>query len=57
MKKGNTYCKGKKETQEPKQKISEESIQKIKEKNKGRLPPNTTKISIDGNIYISMTEA
>jgi hypothetical protein len=36
---------------------SEESIQKIKEKNKGRLPPNTTKISIDGNIYISMTEA
>jgi group I intron endonuclease len=36
---------------------SEESIQKIKEKNKGRLPPNTTKISIDGIIYISMTEA
>jgi group I intron endonuclease len=36
---------------------SEDSIQKIKEKNKGRLPPNTIKISIDGNIYISMTEA
>ena len=27
------------------------------EKNKGRLPPNTIKISIDGNIYISITEA
>ena len=36
---------------------SEETIQKIKEKSKGRLPPNTIEISIDGNIYISMTEA
>ena len=36
---------------------SEETILKIKEKNKGRLPPNTIKISIDGNIYISITEA
>jgi len=36
---------------------SEETIEKIKEKNKGRLPPNTIKISIDGNIYISITEA
>jgi hypothetical protein len=36
---------------------SEETIQKIKEKNKGRLPPNTITISIDGKIYISMTEA
>jgi len=34
-----------------------ETIQKIKEKSKGRLPPNTIKISIDGNIYISITEA
>ena len=36
---------------------SEETIQKIKEKGKGRLPPNIIKILIDGNIYISMTEA
>ena len=36
---------------------SEETILKIKEKSKGRLPPNTIKISIDGNIYISITEA
>jgi group I intron endonuclease len=36
---------------------SEETIQKIKEKSKGRLPPNTIKISIDGKIYISITEA
>jgi group I intron endonuclease len=36
---------------------SEETIQKIKEKSKGRLPPNIMKISIDENIYISMTEA
>jgi group I intron endonuclease len=36
---------------------SEETIQKIKEKSKGRLPPNIMKISIDGNIYISMSEA
>jgi hypothetical protein len=73
---GNTYCKGKKASEETRQKISEnaklrigekngffgkhhteETIQKIKEKSKGRLPPNTIKISIDGNIYISITEA
>ena len=36
---------------------SNETKQKIKEKNKGSLPPNIVKISIDGNIYISMTEA
>jgi group I intron endonuclease len=36
---------------------TEETIQKIKDKSKGRLPPNTIKISIDGNIYISITEA
>jgi group I intron endonuclease len=73
---GNTYCKGKKASEETRQKISEnaklrigekngffgkhhseETIQKIKEKSKGRLPPNIMKISIDENIYISMTEA
>jgi hypothetical protein len=33
-------------------------LEKLKLKiNKGRLPPNTIKISIDGNIYISITEA
>jgi len=30
---------------------------KIKEKSKGRLPPNTIKISIDNIIYISISEA
>jgi group I intron endonuclease len=74
--KGNTYCKGKKLSDETKQKLSEaaklktgeknafygkhhseETIQKIKEKSKGRLPPNIIKISIDGNIYISISEA
>lgn len=76
LKKGNTYCKGKKASEETKKKMSEnaklkigeknpffgkhhteETIQKIKDKSKGRLPPNTIKISIDGNIYISITEA
>jgi group I intron endonuclease len=36
---------------------SEETIQKIKEKSKGRLPPNTIEITIDGFFYISMSEA
>jgi len=36
---------------------SEETIQKIKEKNKGRLPPNNKEITIDGFFYISMAEA
>jgi len=76
LKKGNTYCKGKKASEETRQKMSEnaklkigeknpffgkhhteETIQKIKEKSRGRLPPNIIKISIDGNIYISITEA
>ena len=76
LKKGNTYCIGKKASDETRQKMSEnaklkigeknpfygkhhseETIQKIKEKSKGRLPPNTIKISIDGKIYISITEA
>jgi group I intron endonuclease len=76
LKKGNTYCKGKKLSEETKKKISEkaklivgeknpffgkhhteETIQKIKDKNRGRLPPNIIKISIDGIIYISMTDA
>jgi group I intron endonuclease len=75
--KGNTYCKGKKTSDETKAKLSnirknkyigednpffgkhhsEETRQKIREKNKGVLPPNTIKILIDGNIYISITEA
>ena len=36
---------------------TEETIQKIKEKSKGRLPPNTKKITINGVFYISITEA
>ena len=74
--KGNTYCKGKKLSEETKKKLSEkakltvgeknpffgkhhteETIQKIKDKNRGRLPPNIIKISIDGVVYISMTDA
>ena len=73
---GNTYCKGKKASEETRQKMSEnaklkigekngffgkhhseETIQKIKEKSKGRLPPNTKKITINGVSYISITEA
>jgi group I intron endonuclease len=36
---------------------TEETKQKIKEKSKGRLPPNTKKITINGVFYISITEA
>lgn len=36
---------------------TEETIKKIKEKSKGRLPPNTIKIIINENVYISITEA
>jgi len=36
---------------------TEETIQKIIDKNRGRLPPNIIKISIDGIVYISMTDA
>jgi len=36
---------------------TEETKQKIKEKSKGRLPPNTIKILINENFYISITEA
>lgn len=36
---------------------TDETKEKIREKNKGKLPPNIMKISIDGNIYISMREA
>ena len=74
--KGNTYCKGKKASEETRRRISEraklavgeknsffgkhhteETIQKIKDKSRGRLPPNIIKISIDGVVYISMTDA
>ena len=36
---------------------SEETIKKIKERSKGRLPPNIIKILIDEKIYISISEA
>ena len=74
--KGNTYCKGKKASEETRRRMSEgaklkigeknpffgkhhteETIQKIKDKSRGRLPPNIIKISIDGVVYISMTDA
>ena len=64
--KGNTYCKGKKASEETRRRMSEgaklkigeknsffgkhhteETIQKIKDKSRGRLPPNIIKISID----------
>ncbi len=76
MHKGNTYCLGKKASQETKDKMSviaserlgeknpffgkhhnEETKQKIKEKNKGRLPPNVREVIINGETYISATEA
>jgi len=36
---------------------TEETIQKIREKNKGRLPPNIVSISIDNICYISLADA
>ena len=76
LKRGNTYCKGKKASEETRRRMSEgaklkigeknpffgkhhteETIQKIKDKSRGRLPPNIIKISIDGVVYISMTDA
>lgn len=36
---------------------NEETKQKIKEKNKGRLPPNIREVIINGETYISATEA
>ena len=76
LKKGNSYCIGKKASEETKKKMSEnaklkigdknpffgkhhseETKQLIREKNIGRLPPNTIKISIDGKIYISISDA
>ena len=76
MHKGNTYCLGKKASQETKEKMSviaserlgeknpffgkhhsEETKQKIREKSKGRLPPNIREVIINGETYISVTEA
>ena len=73
---GNTYCLGKKASQETKEKLSiiaserlgeknsffgkhhnEETKQKIREKSKGRLPPNIREVIINGETYISATEA
>jgi group I intron endonuclease len=36
---------------------TEETKQKIREKNMGNIPPSAIEISIDGNIYISISEA
>ena len=36
---------------------SEETKQKLSEANKGKLPPNTYKVSSEGTIYSSMSEA
>ena len=36
---------------------SEETKQKLSEANKGKLPPNTYKVSAEGTIYSSMSEA
>lgn len=76
MHKGNTYCLGKKASQETKDKLSiiaskrlgeknpffgkhhsEETKQKVREKSKGRLPPNIREVIINGETYISATEA
>ena len=77
LKKGNTYCIGKKASDETKRKLSdirknkytgeensffgkhhtEETKQKIREKNIGNIPPTAIKITIDGFFYISMAEA
>jgi group I intron endonuclease len=77
MKKGNTYCRGKKLSNETKLKLSEirkgkyigeknpffgkhhseETKQKIREKNIGNIPPSAIEIMIDDEIYISITEA
>lgn len=76
MHKGNTYCLGKKASQETKDKMSfiasqrlgkknpffgkhhsEESKQMIREKSKGRRPPNVREVIIDGETYISATDA
>ena len=73
---GNTYCLGKKASQETKEKLSiiaserlgeknsffgkhhnEETKQKIREKSKGRLPPNIREVIINGETYISVAEA
>jgi len=74
--KGNTYCVGKKASQETKDKLSvisserlgeknpffgkhhsEETKQRIREKSKGRLPPNIREVIINGETYISAKEA
>jgi hypothetical protein len=40
-----------------KKRKTEETIQKIKDKSKGRLPLNNKEITIDEFFYISMAEA
>jgi group I intron endonuclease len=36
---------------------SQETILKLKKANQGKLPPNLRKVKIDGNIYLSVSEA
>ena len=74
--KGNTYCLGKKASQETKDKLSviaserlgeknpffgkqhsEETKQKLRESRLGNIPTNAREILIDGETYISATEA
>ena len=76
MHKGNTYCLGKKASQETKDKLSliasqrlgeknsffgkqhsEETKQKLRENKLGIIPTNSRKIIINGETYISATEA